>query len=51
MTGVMATLGYLREKNKLVEDPRMEKSTDNVHIRGVLMEREMLSVGATDALT
>jgi hypothetical protein len=51
MTGVMATLGYLKEKNKFVEDPRIAKRTDKTHIRGVLMDKVMLSVGGTEART
>lgn len=35
--GLMLTLGYLREKNKLIEDPNMAKNSERVHIRGVLM--------------
>jgi hypothetical protein len=31
----MLTLGYLREKKRLMEEPKMAKSKDSVHIRGV----------------
>lgn len=51
MTGVMLTLGYLREKNRFVAEPRKEKSKDRVHMRGVLMEREVSSKGRTEART
>jgi hypothetical protein len=51
MTGVMATLGYRNEKNRFVEDPRIEKRTDRVHMRGVLMDKVVSSVGGTEART
>lgn len=49
--GVRLTLGYRREKNKLVEEPAIAKMMDKNHMRGVSMDREVLSVGATDART
>jgi hypothetical protein len=51
MMGVMLTLGYLNEKNKFVEEPRIAKKIDNAHIRGVLMDSERSSVAATEART
>jgi hypothetical protein len=51
MTGVIATLGYLREKNRFVEEPSTEKSMDKVHILGVFMDRLVSSVGETEART
>lgn len=50
MMGVMVILGYFREKNKLVEDLRKEKSMDKVYICGVLMERFVLLVGVIEVL-
>lgn len=47
----MATLGYLKEKNKLVEEPRMEKRMDRHHMRGVFIESVVSSIGDTDART
>jgi hypothetical protein len=35
----------------LVADPRIEKSIDKAHIRGVLIDRLVLSVGETEART
>jgi len=51
MIGVRLTLGYRREKNKLVEEPAIENRMDRNHMRGVSMERERSSVAATDART
>lgn len=34
MTGVMKTLGYRREKKRLVADPIRAQSKESVHIRG-----------------
>lgn len=47
----MATLGYLKEKNKLVDEPRMEKRMDKHHMRGVFIESVVLSIGDTEART
>jgi hypothetical protein len=47
----MDTLGYLKEKNRLVDDPRKEKSVDRNHMRGVFMDKAVLSVGETEART
>lgn len=49
--GVRLTLGYRREKKRFVEEPAMEKMMDRNHMRGVSMDKERLSVAATDALT
>lgn len=49
--GVMLTLGYLKEKNKLVEDPRTANKMERAHMRGVLMDSDKSSVAATDART
>jgi hypothetical protein len=51
MTGVIATLGYRNEKNKFVEEPRIEKRTDKHHMRGVFIDSVVLSVGGTEART
>ena len=51
MTGVMATLGYLNEKNRFVAEPATANSNDRIHIRGVLMETVVLSVAGTEART
>ena len=51
MIGVRLTLGYLREKNRLVEEPAIANNKDRIHIRGVSIERVMLSVAATEART
>lgn len=51
MTGVIATLGYRNEKKRFVEDPRKEKRTERHHMRGVLIDRVVSSVGRTDART
>lgn len=51
MMGVMVTLGNLKEKNRLVEEPNIENIMASVHMRGVFIERERSSVGATDART
>ena len=48
---MIATEGYRREKNRLVADPAIAKRMDKVHMRGVLIESSVLSVGWTDALT
>lgn len=49
--GVRLTLGYRREKNRFVDEPAMEKMMERNHMRGVSMDRERLSVAATEALT
>jgi len=49
--GVRLTLGYRKEKNRLVEEPAIAKMIDRNHMRGVSMEREVLSVAATEART
>jgi hypothetical protein len=49
--GEMLTLGYLKEKNRLVEDPRTANRIERVHMRGVLMDNDKSSVAATDART
>ena len=36
MTGVIETLGYRREKNRLVPDPIKAQSKERVHIRGAV---------------
>ncbi len=51
ITGVIATLGYLKEKKRFVEDPRIEKRIDRNHMRGVLTDRVVLSIGDTEART
>jgi hypothetical protein len=51
MMGVMLTLGYLKEKNRFVEDPKIANKMESAHMRGVLMEREISSVAATEART
>jgi len=51
ITGVMLTLGYLSEKNRLVADPKTAKSRDRNHMRGVLIDKETLSVAGTEART
>jgi hypothetical protein len=35
--GEMLTLGYLREKKRLMDDPKTANSNERVHMRGVLM--------------
>jgi len=47
----MLTLGYLKEKNKLVEEPSIANNIDSVHMRGVLIDSVMSSVAATEART
>lgn len=49
--GVMATEGYRSAKNRFVEDPSIENNSDRTHIRGVLIERVVSSVGDTEART
>jgi hypothetical protein len=49
--GVRLTLGYRREKNRLVEEPAIAKMMDRNHMRGVSMESEVLSLGETEART
>jgi hypothetical protein len=51
MTGVIATLGYRNEKNKFVAEPAVAKIIDRIHMRGVLMDSEVLSVAGTEART
>lgn len=34
MTGVIATLGYRREKKRFVAEPKSANKKDRVHIRG-----------------
>lgn len=51
MMGVILTLGYLKEKNKLVDEPKIAKNMESTHMRGVLMERVISSVAATEART
>lgn len=34
MIGVMATLGYRSEKNKLAAEPASEKRSERIHMRG-----------------
>ncbi len=51
MIGVRLTLGYRREKNKLVEEPAIENRIDKNHMRGVSIDKERLSVAATEART
>jgi hypothetical protein len=47
----MLTLGYLKEKNRLVEEPKIANKMDKDHMRGVLMDKVVSSVGATEART
>lgn len=47
----MLTLGYLKEKKRLVDDPRMAKNMDSVHMRGVLMDNVKSSLAGTAART
>jgi hypothetical protein len=47
----MLTLGYRKEKNKFVDEPKMAKIMESVHMRGVFMDSETSSVGRTDART
>ena len=51
ITGVIETLGYRKEKKRFVEDPRMANKRDSTHIRGVLIERAVLSTADTEART
>jgi hypothetical protein len=51
MTGVIETLGYRREKKRFVEEPRIAKSIESAHIRGVFIERVVLSTADTEART
>jgi hypothetical protein len=51
MIGVRLTLGYRREKKRLVEEPAIANKMERIHIRGVSMDRVRLSVAATEALT
>jgi len=48
---VIVTLGYLNEKNMFVADPSKANSKDNIHIRGVLIDKVMSSEAETAALT
>jgi hypothetical protein len=47
----MLTLGYLKEKNRLVEEPKIANKIERIHMRGVLIDSEVSSVAATDART
>ena len=51
MMGVMLTLGYLREKNKLVDEPNIANNMERVHMRGVLIDNVRSSVAATEDRT
>jgi hypothetical protein len=51
MIGVRLTLGYRREKKRLVEEPAIANRMERIHIRGVSIDRVRLSVAATEALT
>ncbi len=51
ITGVMLTLGYLNEKNKFVAEPKIANSMESTHIRGVFIDKDVLSVAATEART
>lgn len=51
ITGVIETLGYRNEKKRFEDDPRIEKMVDNVHIRGVFIDRVVLSTAETEART
>jgi hypothetical protein len=47
----METLGYRNEKKRFEDDPRIEKMVDNVHIRGVFIDKVVLSTAETEART
>ena len=47
----MLTLGYLKEKKRFVLLPKIAKTIERNHMRGVLIDREVSSVGGTVALT
>jgi hypothetical protein len=49
--GVMLTLGYLKEKNRFVDEPKIANKMESVHMRGVLIESVISSVAATEART